>query len=129
LCALVENRSEMFAVNFERIILCQHESLSFRPNETFHRLQKSFEALEVVSGLPNINKLRLNLNPSSPSLVLIDDLQQEFLNSPEMLHLLSVQVHHFNISVCYTLQNFFAPSKFGKSLSRNVNFKVQKIVL
>jgi len=119
----------MFAVNFERIILCQHESLSFRPNETFHRLQKSFEALEVVSGLPNINKLRLNLNPSSPSLVLIDDLQQEFLNSPEMLHLLSVQVHHFNISVCYTLQNFFAPSKFGKSLSRNVNFKVQKIVL
>jgi len=41
-----------------------------------------------------------------------------------MLHLLCVQVHHYNISVIFTLQNFFQPSKFGKTISRNVNYKV-----
>lgn len=41
-----------------------------------------------------------------------------------MLELLAVKVHHMNISVIYTLQNFFAPSKFGKSLSRNCHYKV-----
>lgn len=41
-----------------------------------------------------------------------------------MLHLLCVQVHHYNISVIFTLQNFFAPSKFGRTMSRNVNYKV-----
>lgn len=123
MCLLVEHRSELFTVNFERIILCQHENLTFRQNETFDRLQKSFHRLERVSGLPDISKLKLDINSREPSLLLIDDLQEQFLGSPEMLHLLSVQVHHFNISVCYTMQNYFAPSKFGKSLSRNVNFK------
>ena len=124
MCNLIENRDKMFTASFERIILCQHENLSFRHNETFERLRKTFPIIELVSGLPNISKLKLDMNPSVATLLLIDDLQTEFLESQDMLHLLSVSVHHFNISVCYTLQNFFAPSRFGKSLSRNVNYKV-----
>jgi len=124
MCSLVENRDELFTSKFDRIILCQHEQISFRQNETFERLKKSFDALEVVSGLPSIKTLKLDINASSSTLLLIDDLQNQFLDSSEMLHLLSVQTHHFNISVCYSMQNFFAPSKFGKTLSRNVNIKV-----
>ena len=59
-----------------------------------------------------------------PCLLIIDDLMTEFLDSVEMVHLLSVQVHHFNLSTIFTLQNFFATSKFGKTLMRNVNYKV-----
>jgi len=36
---------------------------------------------ELVSGLPNIEKLKLQVNPSNPCLLIIDDLQSQFLDS------------------------------------------------
>ena len=77
----------------------------------------------MINGLPNISKLNLDLN-TLPALLIIDDLMVEFLDSPQMVNLLSVQVHHFNLSTIFTLQNFFATSKFGKTIMRNVNYKV-----
>lgn len=41
-----------------------------------------------------------------------------------MVQLFAVQSHHFNISVIFTVQNFFASSKFGKTIMRNVNYRV-----
>jgi len=80
--------------------------------------------LEIVSGLPNLSSLKLEVDSSISSLIIIDDLQSQFLDSKDMLELLAVKVHHMNISVIYTMQNYFAPSKFGKSLSRNCHYKV-----
>lgn len=121
---MVENRTELFTTSYQRIILCQHEHLSHRQSDTVDRLLKSFPNLEVVSGLPNVTKLKLDLDSSIPSLLIIDDLQSDFLNSQDMFNLLTVDCHHLNISVIYTMQNFFAPSKFGKTLSRNAHIKV-----
>ena len=104
MCELVKYREELFEAKFERIILCQHENLSYRHNETFERMKEDFPNVELVSGLPSVSKLKLDHSKESPALVLIDDLQSEFLSSAEMVHLLSVQVHHFNISVCFSLQ-------------------------
>jgi len=98
--------------------------LTFRQSEISDRLKKSFPSLEIVAGLPSVSKLRLDVDSSLASLIVIDDLQTQFLDSKEMFELLSVKVHHMNISVIYTMQNYFAPSKFGKSLSRNSHFKV-----
>lgn len=121
---MIENRRELFSKTFERIIFCQHEDLIQKHSATFDILRRSVSNLEIVSGLPNISELRLDFSTSqSPSLIIIDDLQTEFLNSPDMLRLLCIQVHHFNISVIVTLQNFFAPSKFGRTLARNYNYK------
>lgn len=71
----------MFTHQFSRIILCQHENLSYRNNETFETIKKSFENAELVSGLPNISKLKLDVNSSHPTLLIIDDLQSAFLDS------------------------------------------------
>jgi hypothetical protein len=75
------------------------------------------------NGLPDISKLNLDLN-TLPCLLIIDDLMREFLDSGKMVDLMSVQVHHFNISTIFTLQNYFVVSKFGKTIMRNVNYKV-----
>lgn len=123
-CQLIENRKELFSVDYARIILCQHEELAHRPNEIFDRLKKSFIGTELVSGLPNITRLRLDLNPQTASLLIIDDLQSQLMDSKEMIELLTVKSHHMNISVIFTMQNYFAPSKFGKVISRNCHFKV-----
>lgn len=48
----------------------------------------------------------------------------EILNSNKMVELFAVQSHHFNISVIFTVQNFFAGSKYGKTIMRNVSYRV-----
>lgn len=85
MCELVKYREELFEAKFDRIILCQHENLSYRNNETFERMKESFPNMELVSGLPSIAKLKLDHSKDSAALLLIDDLQSEFLSSSEMV--------------------------------------------
>ena len=106
-----------------RIIYCQPETLAHINNTFFQRIKASFPNAELNNCLPDISKLNLDLN-TLPSLLIIDDLMTEFLDSHAMVDLLAVKVHHFNLSTIFTLQNFFATSKFGKTIMRNVNYKV-----
>ena len=71
ICELVKNREKLFEANFDRIILCQHENLSYRSNETFESIRHEFPRAELVSGLPNISKLKLDHSKESPSLLII----------------------------------------------------------
>jgi hypothetical protein len=119
----VENRQKLFTSEFSRIIYCQPESLAHRPNPSFKRLQKAFGAAELINGLPDISKLNLDLN-QLPSLLIIDDQMNELLDSKSFVDLLCVKCHHFQICTIFTLQNYFASSKFGRTISRNVNYKV-----
>jgi hypothetical protein len=91
--------------------------------EYFNRLKSEFEHIEMCIGLPNLAALNLDLG-SLPSLLLIDDLMQSMLNSEEMLDLITKNVHHNNLTVCFTLQNYYASSKFGKSVIRNCQYRV-----
>ena len=120
---LVEHRSLLFTQDFVRILYCQPEILCTRQNSVFDRIQSSFPTAELISGLPDIAKLNLDLD-KWPKLLIIDDLMSEFLSSKHMLKLLSIQVHHFSISTVVTLHNYYATSKFGKTLSRNMNYKI-----
>ena len=68
---LIENRDSVFATNFHRIIYCQPESLAHRPNPIFNQILVSFPSAELLSGLPDISKLHLDLSNQYPSLVII----------------------------------------------------------
>ena len=111
---LVQNRSRLFPEHFHQSIYCIPENLSFNPNPIFEELKKTF---------PDVTKLNLNFD-NSPKLLIIDDLMTEFLSNYQMVKLLSVEVHHCNITTLFTLHNLFAPSKFGRTITRNVNYKV-----
>jgi len=120
---LMQNREFLFAVNFEKIFYFTPEALFIRHNEVFEKLKHYCPQTQHISGLPDTIKLNLT-HDRTPKLLIIDDLMNDFLSSEAMVQLLSVQVHHFNITVIFTLQNFYAPSKFGKTLARNVNYQV-----
>ena len=120
---LIENRQKLFTSEFSRIIFCQPESLAHRPNQAFERIKASFSRAELVNGLPNVSKLNLDLN-NLPCLIIIDDQMTTLLESADVLNLISVQVQHMKLSVIIVLHNFFAPSKYGKSITRNLNYLV-----
>ena len=125
ICKLIENRESIFAESFGRIIYCQPETLAHRPNPIFNQILKTFPRAELLSGLPVLSKLHLDLGSLQPSLIVIDDQMNAFLSSEEMVHLLTVDCHHKSISVIYSLQNYFSQSRHhGKTLMRNTNYKV-----
>jgi hypothetical protein len=123
ICKLIQNSDHVFSTRFHRIIYCQPEILLNRDNHIFSKIKTEFPSAELHFGLPKISELYLDLN-SLPCLLIIDDLMTDLLNSAQMVELFSVQVHHYNISVIFTLQNFFAASRYGKSISQNVHYKV-----
>lgn len=120
---LIKNRNQMFNQSFQRIIYCQPANLCVRNNPIFEEILKEFPTAELVSGLPDISKLFLDMD-SSPKCVIIEDLMAELLNSPEMVHLFTVQIHHNNLTVLCTLHNHYYNSRFAKSLSRNIGYKI-----
>lgn len=119
---LLQNRELLFATNFDQIYYFTPETLFMRHNEIFEKLKTTFCGIEHFAGLPDI--IKLNLLDKRPKLLILDDLMHEFLSSESMVRLLSVDVHHFNISIIFTLQNFYAPSRYGTTVAKNVNYRV-----
>jgi hypothetical protein len=62
----------------------------------YNKLKEFFPQVEMCSGLPNISKLHLDID-KLPSLLILDDLMQEALNSSAIVDLFAVHVHHNNI--------------------------------
>jgi len=120
---LIQNRNVLFTSDFQQLIYCIPENLSLNPNPIFEQIKKSFQNAQIHIGLPDVAKLSLNFD-NSPKLLVVDDLMSEFLNSYQMVHLLSIEVHHCNITTIFTLHNLFAPSKFGRTITRNINYKI-----
>jgi hypothetical protein len=121
---LIKNRQDLFSADFSRVIYCQPESLlSNTQNSFFQKIVDEIPMAEVNYGLPKLSDLHLEAN-SLPCLLIIDDLMSKFMNSVEMSQLLSIYVHHSNITCLFTLQNYFHPSRFGKTMIRNVHYRV-----
>ena len=120
---LIQNRKLLFATDFIELYYCIPENLSLNPNPIYEEIKKSFPTARLNFGLPDVTKLNLNFD-NTPKLLIIDDLMSEFLASYDMVKLLSVEVHHCNITTIFTLHNLFAPSKFGRTITRNINYKV-----
>jgi hypothetical protein len=121
--SLIKFREVLFTSKFYRIIYCQPESLFSHSNPIFQKIKSEFPTAELVFGVPKLNELQLEQN-TLPCLLILDDLMTSVLNSEHMKQLFCVQVHHCNISCIFTSQNYFSPSRFGKTISRNVHYKV-----
>lgn len=120
---LVRYREDVCTSNFTRIIYCQANSFSPKNKIFFQKLQAEFPQAEMIQGLPDISALHLNLN-SLPTLILIDDLMKEVVQSNQMVDLVTNDVHNFNISVIFVFQNYFARGRHGNTLIRNCQYKV-----
>lgn len=97
--------------------------MCIRSNPIFEKIRKAFPTAELICGLPDVSKLNLDLD-TTPKCIILDDLMNDLLDSAEIVKLVSIQTHHSNITVIYTLHNFFANSKHGKTISRNLQYSV-----
>jgi len=121
--SLIKCRDQLFDQKFEKLYYCQPPNLCTRSNPIFDEICATFPHAELVCGLPDISKLHLDVDTTS-KLLILDDLMVPLLNSEEMVHLFTVQIHHANITCLFTLHNIYSQSRFSKTISRNIAYSV-----
>lgn len=115
---IVKYREEIYDCKFNRIIYCSPQALNLSQSGYVQCLREQFSDLELCSELPNIDELNITAD-GGHKLILIDDYMLAFNKSNSSYRLLTEFSHHLLISVVVTSHNFFAGSKFQKTLSRN----------
>jgi hypothetical protein len=118
----VKYREDVFTTKFHRIIYSEPHSLSTKNNNFFIRLQNEFPQIERCFGLPNLVQLNLTHN-TLPCLLLIDDQMNEVLSSDEMLNSATKNVHHFNLTVFFTMQNYFQANRYRQAFVKNCQYR------
>lgn len=71
---VIKQRQHVYSHGFERILLCLPPGGLHTQTDFIEALREHFNALEVVPGLPNVDALKLTLDPTSAKLLILDDL-------------------------------------------------------
>lgn len=120
---LVKHKEKVYSATFERIIYCLPDESLHLHQEFEKELRAAFPAIEIIEGLPNITQLGIK-DSKAHKLLILDDLMFPVFESHIMLNLITKDSHHSNCSVVITCQNFYHPSKYGRTFVRNCSEKV-----
>lgn len=88
--------------------------------DAFTELKSDFINIEFLQGLPSKEELSERAN----TLIILDDLNNECVNSEHIMNLFTVGTHHQNMSVMFLTQNLFIKGKFSRDLSLNANYMI-----
>lgn len=115
---MVEHRSTIYDVSFDRIIYFSPHCLSGGQDDYIANLRKFFPNLELCADLPSVDALNIFAD-NTHKLFLIDDFMESYNNSKDAFRLLTIDSHHRKITVIVTTHNVFGASKYQKTFSRN----------
>ena len=122
---LIKHRTTMFSDEFQRIIYCLPPNCFNLHAEFLDNLKDvcADTDLKIMEDMPNIDELALDID-LVPKLIVFDDLMRKAFNSTKVLDLITQTSHHANVTVIFTTQNVFLPSKYGKSIRYNCSTTV-----
>ncbi len=120
---LVKHRDLVYDQTFERILYCLPEDALHLHQDFVKEMEIAFPNLEIIEGLPRIHDLHIKDNKNH-KLLILDDLMISVFDTQTMVDLITKDSHHCNCSVIITSQNYFHPSKYGRTFVRNCSEKV-----
>ena len=103
----------------ERIIWCYK-----RWQPLFSEMQSRINNIVFVQGIPEQLNDDSFIDTRYPSLIVIDDLMRDAVNSKDVCELFVEGSHHRNISVACILQNGFSKGKENRTMSINTQYIV-----
>lgn len=95
---LMKFRDSVFDNSFNRILYCIPPLSTQHHYNFIQRLTNHFADLEVIEGLPKIQKENL-LDSDGHKLIILDDLVSDMMTSQEMKSIFTVHSHHSKLSV------------------------------
>ena len=85
----------------------------------FEEMEKSIQGLQLHDGLPTKEMLQEISSNGKHNLLVIDDLIDQMVKSPDMELMLTQGCHHKNFSVIYLTQNLFQSGKNARTIALN----------
>ena len=85
----------------------------------FDDMEKNIEGFRLHEGLPNKELLNEISSNGKHNLIVIDDLIDQMVKSPEMELILTQGCHHKRFSVIYLTQNLFQSGKNARTIALN----------
>jgi len=120
---LVKHRDSVFSEEFKRIIYAIPEESMHLHGSYLERLKQACASVQIHEGLPDLDMLHL-CSEKSHKLLILDDLADQVFTNKQMLHLITKNSHHANCSLIITTQNYYFPTKYGKTFMRNCSEKI-----
>jgi hypothetical protein len=117
---LLSEASGMFDQTTKQVLYCYQE---WQPIYT--NLEQSIDNLTMHKGMPSKESLEtLARNNNEHSVIVLDDMQMSVMNSEDMQYLVTVLVHHYNMTAIILLQNLFPRGKVARDISLNAHYVV-----
>lgn len=112
---LLNNMTEMFGFNFDRIIYCSGQS--FPENDYIN-------GIEIEKFTKFDEDILNDINPNIKNIIILDDNMHSSVNDLLISDLFTKKSHHLNITVILILQNLFPKSKYIRDISSNSTYLV-----
>jgi hypothetical protein len=110
---IIQNHEKLICPFIQRIVYCYSQ---YQPK--FESIKKN---VEFVQGLPDFDLF----DPEVNNLLILDDLEDECVNSSDILKLFTVNSHHKNISTFFLSHNYFRAGKYSRTINLNLHYLIQ----
>ena len=89
--------------------------------DLFRKMEQELSFVEFHESLPSKDTID-TLNPGS--LVILDDLARNIVDSKQMEELFTMGIHHRKLSVVYINQNMYCQGKYARTINLNTHFLI-----
>ena len=90
----------------------------------FEKMRREVAHITFHEGLPSIETIEDFAGDKPHSLVILDDLHQDFVQERQMETLLTMSCHHKNMSVIFINHNIFYQGKHARTMALNTSYSV-----
>ena len=118
-CSHPFSRNTGDSVRFRQALYCYGSS--WQP--MFTKMQQDM-GVTFHPGIPTIPWEEVFPSEQRPSLLVLDDLMIETVDSDQVMDLLSKKVHHLNLFVIVVTQNLYALGKHSVGMNRNYQYTI-----
>ena len=116
---LLRNADQMFEVPPTCILYCYATY-----QKRFDDMLRDVDNLTFHQGLPSVMDIKHLAASGDHSILVLDDLAEETVESPVMLKMFTTNCHHMGITTLFIMQNIFTQGKFARSISLNAHYIV-----
>lgn len=92
--------------------------------KTFDEMQLHIPNITFQQGLPSTVDITRLASSGPHSVLVLDDLAEETIQSPLMVKMFTTNCHHMGITTLFITQNLFMQGKFARTISLNSHYIV-----
>lgn len=115
---LLQHADVMFTKKPRRVMYCYGAWQS-----AYDTLEK-FENITMHKGVPSRATIDEFSFDKVPTLLIMDDLLADIVNSREVQHYVTVMSHHNNMSIIMLMQSIFPKGQYARTISLNCHYMV-----